>query len=93
MPKRPETHSYGVKPAPRIDLRPNSHRRGYDERWRRFRAWYLRRNPVCVECGRPATQVDHVAPLVRGGAHCSTENSQALCASCHSRKTAKEGRK
>ncbi|MFA5379199.1 MAG: HNH endonuclease signature motif containing protein, partial [Dehalococcoidia bacterium] len=48
-------------------------------------------NPICVMCGRPATDVDHIEP------HCGDydkfwdeSNLSALCHSCHSRKTARE---
>jgi hypothetical protein len=36
-----------------------------------------------------ATEVDHIQPLSRGGGH-EWENLQALCKSCHSKKTARE---
>jgi 5-methylcytosine-specific restriction protein A len=78
---------------------PSTHRnspsvRGYDKRWQRIRAAYLARHPLCVACradGRvtEATEVDHIMPLAMGGTH-SESNLQALCKSCHSRKTAKE---
>ena len=47
--------------------RPSAARRGYGPRWRRARAAYLARHPLCVPCeeaGRlaPATVVDHVVP-------------------------------
>ncbi|HMR01747.1 MAG TPA: HNH endonuclease [Candidatus Competibacter phosphatis] len=72
--------------------RGTSTQRGYDARWRRIRLMYLRAHPLCVECaahGRTtqATEVDHITPLANGGTH-AEENLQALCKSCHSRKTA-----
>lgn len=41
--------------------------RGYDSRWRKARAFYLQRHPLCRMCeqiGRitPATVVDHIVP-------------------------------
>ena len=67
--------------------------RGYDARWRRVRAWYLKRHPLCLDCqgeGRvaPATEVHHIVALRDGGTHEET-NLTALCKSCHSRRTAK----
>jgi 5-methylcytosine-specific restriction protein A len=56
---------------------------------------FLRRHPLCADPfgvhaaqGRivPAECVDHVVPLRHGGSN-DESNLQALCASCHSRKT------
>jgi 5-methylcytosine-specific restriction protein A len=75
--------------------RATSAQRGYGRRWRKLRKSYLARHPVCVECLDggyvvQATQVDHIVPLSRDGTveEC---NLQALCTSCHSRKTVREG--
>ena len=67
----------------------------YDYRWRKFRAWFLSRHPVCKSCDRAAKEVDHIQPLRDGGEKYDLENLQALCKSCHSRKTQAEmnGRK
>ena len=78
-------------------------RRGFDvERgfyqsaaWRAVRAAFLREQPLCVNCqgrGRvvPAVVADHVRPLKDGGARFDWANLQALCVSCHNRKTAIE---
>jgi 5-methylcytosine-specific restriction protein A len=75
-------------------LRPSAARRGYDARWRAIRLAHLKRHPLCVECealglGVPATDVDHVVPLRRGGTHAAS-NLQSLCHIHHSRKTARE---
>ena len=47
--------------------RPSANSRGYNSRWRRVRAAYLRKHPLCVRCmadGRyvKATVVDHIVP-------------------------------
>jgi 5-methylcytosine-specific restriction enzyme A len=70
--------------------------RGYDARWRKARKYFLSKNPLCVRCmeqGRLtiATVVDHIIPH-KGDKKLfwDSNNWQALCASCHSRKTAKE---
>ena len=67
--------------------------RCYDGRWRKARASFLQRNPLCAECMRngkitPATVVDHVIPH-RGDEKLfwDENNWQALCASCHNHKT------
>lgn len=70
--------------------------RGYGGKWQRYRIRFLEKNPLCVRCrdeGRvtAATVVDHVIPhrgdmkLFWSGAH------QALCASCHGKKSIEEG--
>lgn len=63
-------------------------------RWRTERAAFLHDHPLCAECQRngairPASVVDHIDP------HCGDEavfwnrnRWQALCASCHGKKTA-----
>jgi 5-methylcytosine-specific restriction enzyme A len=78
--------------------RPSAARRGYGPRWRRARAAYLARHPLCVTCrdaGQlvPATVVDHVMPH-RGDQKLFWDeaNWAALCKPCHDAKTAREGR-
>ena len=73
------------------DLRPTATARGYDARWRRTRARYLRAHPTCATCTAPAQHVHHLDGLgpkgPRGHDHA---NLQALCHRCHSRTTARE---
>ena len=63
--------------------------------WRRFRAWYLGRHPLCEQCERegrpdtPADMVDHILEIQDGGALTSEENAMSLCWKCHGIKTAK----
>lgn len=77
----------------RVDVRPSAARRGYDYRWRRKRAAFLRTHPFC-ECGAAATVADHHpltrVELVRAGVEDPDAEQYlvARCASCHSRKTA-----
>lgn len=45
----------------------NSHSRGYNHKWRKFRLLYLQDNPLCVFCEqegitKAATVVDHIKP-------------------------------
>ena len=81
----------------RADARTTKEK-GYDGRWRKARARYLKRHPICVRCLKQgkyvkATVVDHIKP------HRGTEqlfwnesNWQALCKSCHDKKTMTEDR-
>ncbi|MEK6684620.1 MAG: HNH endonuclease [Nitrospirota bacterium] len=73
------------------DERPSPSKRGYDTHWRHLRANFLRKFPACIVCGAPATDVDHIMALAAGGSHHS-DNLQALCKSCHARKTAMHDR-
>lgn len=66
------------------------------QRWRKARKAYLAAHPLCVACekaGRTtlATTVDHVVPH-RGDERLMWDsgNWSAMCARCHSRKTASE---
>ena len=66
--------------------------RGYGGRWQRFRVWFLKRDPLCVRCQRPATDVDHITPVTGPDDpnFYKPGNHQALCHGCHSRKTRKD---
>lgn len=73
--------------------------------WRRLRAAFVREHPLCVHClkeGRhtPTQEVDHIKPINptnvydtdngRYGEPLDRTNLQALCKSCHMRKTGKQ---
>ena len=73
--------------------RPSAESRGYNGRWRKVRAAYHRKHPLCVRCmadGRyvKATVVDHIVPH-RGDQKLMWDESnyQALCKKCHDKKT------
>ena len=72
------------------DRRGTANERGYNATWRKARATFLRRNPLCSVCGKPATIVDHIEPH-RGDTNkfWDSDNWQALCVTCHNRKTAR----
>lgn len=73
--------------------RPALHQRGWyhTPRWTRARLAFLRTAPLCAQCRRPANTVDHIVPhRMDEGLFWDEANWQALCASCHSRKTARE---
>lgn len=67
----------------------------HNTHWRKLRDYYIKSHPLCEECKRKgrvrkATEVDHITPISDGGSRYNTANLQALCKSCHSRKTMKE---
>ena len=95
MPTRPPSHraSHARSQADRNhdhDRRRGSFReRGYDARWGKARAAFLKQNPLCVMClhaGRPvrATVVDHIVPH-RGDQRLFWDeaNWQPLCRTHH----------
>lgn len=78
---------------PSPEIRGSSFDRGYDAKWQRNRKYFLRDNPLCVDClkeGRttPATDVDHIKPH-RGNKELfdDVDNWQALCGFHHKQKT------
>jgi 5-methylcytosine-specific restriction protein A len=72
--------------------RPSSSQRGYDSKWRKTRAAYLRAHPICEDetgCIERATDVDHrdgLGPLGPRGHDDS--NLRSYCHSHHSKRTA-----
>ena len=70
--------------------------RGYSNVWLKSAKLFLTQHPLCAECLRqgkttPATEVDHIVPH-KGNQKLfwDSQNWQALCHECHSRKTATE---
>lgn len=72
--------------------RPNARARGYDNDWRRFRAAFLKVNPVCCipGCGQPATDVDHIKSLREGGRRLDPNNCRPMCHPHHSARTMRD---
>lgn len=76
--------------------RPNPAAMGYGHKWREASRQFLRENPLCALClksGRIRTSeaTDHIVPHKGDmAAFWDRTNWQALCKSCHDRKTAKE---
>lgn len=79
------------------DARRERDDRYKSSRWERTRTRVLTVNPLCRECLRQgylsaSREVDHVVPVKNGGEFWDDNNLQALCKSCHSRKTRRENR-
>lgn len=70
----------------------------YSYKWQKRSKAYLKRNPLCVRCesldrATSATEVDHVRPhkgVLSEELFWNEDNWQALCKSCHSKKTNRE---
>jgi 5-methylcytosine-specific restriction protein A len=75
--------------------RGTTKQRGYDQRWKDARDFYLSQHPLCEDCvaegffDRAAREVHHKLALRLGGARLDPENFRALCKSCHSKRTAR----
>lgn len=91
---------YCSKHQKQIDSNYNKHNRPfkkmYNSRWRRRRKQFLQEHPLCEKCKehgviKAAVVVDHIVPH-KGDERLFWDESnwQALCKSCHDRKTAKE---
>ena len=101
MPSRPPVHRPTHAPSSRKPdraafdrLRGSAASRGYDHRWRAFRASFLAANPLCADClagGRvtEATDVHHAVKLrvSRRLRRLDPTNTMALCGECHARRT------
>lgn len=86
-----------MHPKPTYE-RASAYARGYTKRWQQEREVFLEAHPLCEECMKhglyvKATDVDHITPH-RGDESLfwDVNNLQALCHSCHSKKTAREDR-
>jgi len=98
-PRCPElTENRFCKKHSNLYERTSASKRGYDSRWRKARKRFLKANPLCVECLKinrivKATVVDHIIPH-RGDKKLfwDENNWQALCKSCHDKKTMTEDR-
>jgi 5-methylcytosine-specific restriction protein A len=92
------------KQRPWMPVRP-SHLRDVDNsafynsrRWRSISKTFRKRNPLCIQCERdgngpvPSQCVDHIKPISQYGMGVATDikNLQALCNSCHAKKSGRE---
>jgi 5-methylcytosine-specific restriction endonuclease McrA len=56
--------------------------------WQKIRKAQLAREPWCQGCeNRPATVVDHIRPISKGGEKRERGNLWSLCRPCHQEKT------
>jgi 5-methylcytosine-specific restriction protein A len=82
-----ERTSTGIKRSSRIY---------HSNRWRKLRAAFMSKHPLCVRClsydiVTVATDLDHVvAVAIDKSLQWKTSNMQPLCKSCHSVKTSNE---
>ena len=68
-------------------MRGYVHHKRYGSGWRKIRARYMRKEPLCEACREQgkielATLVHHKKPLSDGGTN-DEENLMSLCVSCH----------
>ena len=101
MPNKPPRLGQRAPQAkqPRLpDLREGSHKRGYDATWHKLSRMVRQQEGLCRAClhsGRltAATLVDHIIPISQApDLRLVRSNLQALCASCHARKTQAESK-
>lgn len=59
------------------------------KQWQLLRRRRLFLDPLCP-CGAIATDADHIQPIEAGGQPYRLNNTQSLCATCHSKKTRRE---
>lgn len=90
-PRHPRSRRRGV------DVRPSATKRGYGASHQRKRADLLRRKPWCEDPYKrhgsvrvKASVRDHIIPLRFGGTD-DESNEQALCESCHTYKSYRDG--
>ncbi len=96
MPKAPLTIGAHQRPEHygHHGQRKSASERGYDWRWAKYRADYLKQHPLCAHClaenkVTPATDVDHIIKAVdRPDLFWEPTNHQGLCSAHHKRKTA-----
>ena len=63
-------------------------------RWRKLSKWYLSNNPICEMCDNDLSRhSDHIIPWQDGGSKYLVDNLQALCLSCHAKKTSSDLKK
>ena len=92
LPRKGKRHSWQPKAKPRVgSFSKNPDKRYNSQRWRRFSKTYLARHPICAVpgCGKLSKVTDHITPIEQGGKFWEGP-FQALCHSCHNRKSSKE---
>ena len=84
MPWMPESKKRKQHERRVVEHRYNTHR------WRKYRDFFLKLNPICAECDQAATVVDHIEPVRLGGDFWAPDNHQALCKHHHDSKSGRE---
>ena len=89
-----DRHKRAGSARPADQRRGTPAERGYDARWYKLRAWYIRRHPLCADCleegvvNATSIEVDHVIPVsVRPDLRLDASNLRSRCRKHHSRKT------
>ncbi len=101
MATAPKTHRPLGSSTPRQQhdkRRGSAQERGYDARWHKLRAWYVRQHPLCQDCeARGLTvvvdEVDHVIPIngPNDQLRLDVMNLRSRCKACHAKKTRIDG--
>lgn len=88
MPWAPAKHQ-PTRQQQRLEDRPSAAARGYGYRWRKYRTTYLANHPLCVVCGRVATEIDHKRAVTGPDdpLFWDADNHQPMCKPHHSEKT------
>ena len=87
-----------LRGRPKPEVNPyNNEKRYSHSSYRRRRAVFMAANPLCVECEskgviEAATVLDHIKPVEQGGSFHDADNWQALCVTCHARKSNRDKR-
>ena len=96
MPYAPRAHKprHAAAPTKRVDRRASAAERGYDSRWAKLRAYYVRRHPLCEDClphVTPCHEVDHIIPItgITDPLRLDEENLRSRCRRHHAAKTAR----
>jgi 5-methylcytosine-specific restriction endonuclease McrA len=84
----PPRSSKGGRPRRRCDRCRTNIEKVDGVQWRALRLVVLSEEPYCAQpgCRRPATEVDHIRPLSRGGDAYDRSNLRAICKSHNSSK-------
>ncbi|MEN1680329.1 MAG: HNH endonuclease signature motif containing protein [Planctomycetota bacterium] len=91
--KTPQVRGTPASKAAANARRPSFRQRGYGTRWDKLSRRFRQENPLCVEClshgvTTPSQVTDHIVPHRGDEALLWDEsNLQALCHTCHNRKT------
>lgn len=88
MPTIPK-HDTNWKPKEKQTGRRHDEPRYNTTRWRRLRAAFLAQFPICDQCGRMATVVDHVLQVSKGGDFWNGP-FRPLCKRCHDTVSARQ---